>query len=81
MHNCSHVCVTAVQRNFDMTTCGICGLVYAPGEEADKKTHKAHCAAATQGVKAQVQHECNCLARRTQQTCYSDYQPLDTGWV
>ena len=44
----------AAQANFHCQTCMLCGMTYAPGEEADEKLHAAHHAKLVQGIRFHV---------------------------
>ena len=52
-----------MQANFHCQTCMLCGMTYAPGEEADEKLHAAHHAKLVQGIRFHVSHSpaCACL--------------------
>jgi hypothetical protein len=41
------------QRDFHLSKCAVCGLVYAKGEESDEKTHAAYHTSATKGLRYQ----------------------------
>ena len=43
----------AGQRDFHLSRCAVCGLVYAPGEPSDERLHAAHHASATKGLRYQ----------------------------
>ena len=46
--------VWAAQANFSAKTCKVCGMIYAPGEPADEKTHAAYHASVVRGFRFQV---------------------------
>ena len=39
------------QRNFHSTRCGICGMLYTPGDAADERLHATFHASATKGLR------------------------------
>lgn len=43
-----------MQANFHCQTCALCGMTYAPGEEADEKLHAAYHAKLVQGIRFYV---------------------------
>ena len=48
-----------MQAGFHCHTCALCGMTYAPGEEADEKLHAAHHAKLVQGIRFHVSlHAC-----------------------
>lgn len=42
------------QAGFNATTCRVCGLMYAPGEASDERTHAAYHASYLRGITFQV---------------------------
>ena len=43
-----------MQAGFHCHTCALCGMTYAPGDEADEKLHAAHHAKLEQGIRFHV---------------------------
>ena len=43
-----------MQSNFTSTTCRLCGMTYAPGQETDEKLHQTFHTNLLQGIRSQV---------------------------
>ena len=71
--------VCCQQASFNVTTCKVCGLMYAPGEPSDEKTHAAFHTSALRGIKYAVRPASNIADGFTTKTASSAHSLICCG--